>query len=249
MTPAPHLPRVDLAGPTLVLHPEPGPLVQVVVVDLTGLDVSECGPRVRAAGADHDGPVGVQGGAGEALREALAAGAGLVVVDLAVTAPDAVDDAVRSGVVVVLHHADPTEAVSVCDRLAVAGVDTSRVVVEVGPDPDVVARATTLERAAFGFRVGACVGAESGRPLLHHHTPVAAEPIVADPAAAGPDEAASDEGDDAVARHAGWEVGVLTGLLGLPVATLRRVDPGRVDRVRAVLHALDEAASVEDHGS
>ena len=79
--------------------------------------------------------------------------------------------------------------------------------------------------------------------------PVAAEPIVADPAAAGPDEAASDEGDDAVARHAGWEVGVLTGLLGLPVATLRRVDPGRVDRVRAVLHALDEAASVEDHGS
>ena len=113
-------------------------------------------------------------GAGEALREALAAGAGLVVVDLAVTAPDAVDDAVRSGVVVVLHHADPTEAVSVCDRLAVAGVDTSRVVVEVGPDPDVVARATPLERAAFGFRVGACVGAESGRPLLHHHTPVAA---------------------------------------------------------------------------
>ena len=93
------------------------------------------------------------------------------------------------------------------------------------------------------------LSSDPGRPLLHHHTPVAAEPIVADPAAAGPDEAASDEGDDAVARHAGWEVGVLTGLLGLPVATLRRVDPGRVDRVRAVLHALDEAASVEDHGS
>jgi hypothetical protein len=241
--PAPNLPRVDLAGPTLVLHPEPGPLVQVVVVDLAGLEASRCGPRVRAAGADHTGPVGVEGADGEALREALAAGAGLVVLDLAVAAPETVDDAVGSGVVVVLHHTDPTEAVTVCDRLAASGIDTSRVGGEVGPDPDVVARATTLERAAFGFRVGACVGTESGRPLLHHHVPIAADPSAADPHAADPDGCA-----EAVARHAGWEVGVLTGLLGLPVATLRGVDPARVGRVRGVLHALDEAAAGKDDG-
>jgi hypothetical protein len=102
--------------------------------------------------------------------------------------------------------------------------------------------------------VGACVGTESGRPLLHHHVPIAVDPATVDPATVDPatvdpNQAASGDGAEAVARHAGWEVGVLTGLLGLPVATLRSVDPVRVGRVRAVLHALDEAASGEDDGS
>ena len=129
----------------------------------------------------------------------------------------------------------PAEAVAACDHLAAAGIDTARVVVEVGPHADVVAQATTLERSAFGFRVGARLGPVTGRPLLHHHAGL----VHPDPA--GPPAAHGDDPDGPRDRSRGWEVGALTALLGLPVATVRGTDPHRVGRVRAVLHALDHA--------
>ncbi len=255
MTAAPSHPRVDLTGPPLVLHPEPGPHVQVLLVDLDGVAPEDGAAHLGVAAAGHPGPVGVVGGDPETQQAALAAGAGLVIVDLTATGPDAVERAVRTGAVVVLHGTDPADAVAACDRLHAGGVDTARVVVEVGPDADVVAHATTLERAAFSFRVGVDLGAAPGEPLLHHapglRAPAPDEPRPDDPR---PDDPRPDDPDDpgdaatdtgGADRHAGWEIGALTALLGLPVATVRGVAPARVARVRAVLHALDAAAAGE----
>lgn len=243
MSAAPPLPRVDLTGPPLVLHLQPGPHVQVLLVDLDGGAPEDGAARVRAAGAGHAGPVGVVGGDLATQQAALAAGAGLVVLDLADTAPDAVEGVVRTGAVVVLHGADLTDAVAVCDRLNAAGVDTARVVVEVGPDADVVAHASSLERAAFAFRVGVDLGAAAGEPLLHHTPGLRAAAFASDGSRPGrPDDTAvAPTSTGAADRHAGWEIGALTALLGLPVATVRGVSPTRVARVRAVLHALDDA--------
>lgn len=241
MSAAPPPPRVDLTGPPLVLHLAPGPHVHVLLVDLDGPGSEDAAARVALAAAGHAGPVGVIGGDAAAQQAALAAGAGLVVLDLGCTGPDSVERAVRTGAVVVLHGPDPTDAVAVCDRLHAGGVDTARVVVEVGPDADVVAHATTLERAAFSFRVGVDLGATPGAPLLHHAPGLRAAPRGAD------QPRRDDRGDtgtvastsDPAARRAGWEIGALTALLGLPVATVRGVHPARVARVRAVLRAVD----------
>jgi hypothetical protein len=129
-------------------------------------------------------------------------------------------------------------------------VDTARVVVEVGPDADVVAHATTLERAAFSFRVGVDLGVTPGAPLLHHAPGLRAAPRSAGDLRPGDRD---DSGEvvtarDGAERRAGWEVGALTSLLGLPVATVRGVEPTRVARVRSVLHALDDAVAGERAG-
>lgn len=213
-----HLPRIDLTGRTLLLDDRPGPHVDVVVADLDGVapgDVADTLARVQAA---HDGPIGVCGGRPSAVGAAVAAGVALVALEADDTPDAEVRAVVESGCVVLLHHAEIARAVGAVDRLVAAGVDTSRVVVEAGPDPDVVEEATVLDRTAFGYRVGACLGA----------SPAAGQPAPGMPP--GRDE-----------RRDGWEIGALTGLLGLGVATIRGVSGERFARVRSVLDALDRA--------
>ncbi len=214
--PVPRASRIDLTGPTLLLSHEPEAQVDVVLVDLTTLAVDQVGAAVAAARPAGSGGVGVVGGGGAAVRAAIEAGADLAVVDLADASTPDVRAVVGSGVVVVLHHAVPTVAVAAVDRLAADGVDTGRVVVELGAPPDLFDELAALERAAPGYRVGVR--------------------LVPDLAPAG--HGAVAEGHEAAA---GREIGVLTALLNAGVATVRGADPRRFRRVRAVLEAIDAA--------
>ncbi|NLD78153.1 MAG: hypothetical protein GX643_15970 [Acidimicrobiales bacterium] len=164
MTLAHRTPRIDLTGSCLLGADRPAPGVDVVVIDLEGVGAAEVTALVAAAEADHVGGIGVQGGTPPAVGAALAAGVGLVVLDVASTPAAEVRAVVEAGVVAVLHHPDPALAVGAVDALAAAGVDTGRVVVEVGPDPQIVEEVTVLERTAYGFRVGAVLGPVAGRP-------------------------------------------------------------------------------------
>lgn len=219
VTPAHRTPRIDLTGPCLLLGAEPVPGVDVVLVDLDGVGADQVADLVARAEADHQGGIGVRGGRPSAVGSALAARVGLVVLDVGTTDPAEVRAVVESGVVVVLHHGDPAVAVGAVDQLNSTGVDTSRVVVEVGPDDRLVEEVTVLERSAFGFRVGAVMALPDG--------------------ARGWTESA----------RAGWEIGTLTALLAAGVASVRGADPERFRRVAAVLHHIDRAgADVEPVG-
>lgn len=218
MTPAQRFPRIDLTGPCLVLAEAPGAGVDVVLVDLTDVAPAEVAGRLAEVGSLHGGGVGVIGGRPPAVGAAVAAGAGLVVLDVSSADPAEVRAVVESGAVVVVHHADPSAAVRAVDALAAAHLDTSRVVVEVGPDPSLVEEVTVLERSAYGFRVGAVLGLPSG--------------------AAGWSEPERD----------GWEIGTLVALLAAGTATVRGVDPVRCRRVAAVLQAIDDAAQAGSTG-
>lgn len=213
VTPAHRTPRIDLTGPCLLLGETPAPGLDVVLLDLADVDASEVAVLVASAEAEHPGGIGVCGGRPSAVGAAVAAGVGLVLLDVASTDPAEVAAVVESGAVTILHHPDPASAVGAVDRLTAAGLDTSRVVVEVGPDPDIVEEVTVLERSAFGFRVGAVVG----RP------------------------AEADSWSTPVRQ--GWEIGTLTALIGAGVATLRGADTEVARRVAATLHAIDSAGS------
>lgn len=156
-------PRIDLTGPCLLVAEAPGPGVDIVVIDLDGAAASEVSDIVAAAATAHGGGIGVRGGTPSGVGAALAAGVGLVILDVTTTDRAEVRAVVESGVVTVLHHADPAVAVGAVDALTAAGVDTARVVVEVGPDEQLIEEVTVLERTAFGFRVGAVVGPAPGR--------------------------------------------------------------------------------------
>jgi hypothetical protein len=201
----------------MLLSTTPAPGVDVVLVDLTDAAPADVAGLVAAAASVHPGGIGVCGGSPPAVGAALAAGVGLVVLDVGTTAAAEVRAVVEAGVVVVLHHAEPAGAVGAVDRLTAEGLDTSRVIVEVGPDDQVVEEVTVLERSAFGFRVGAVLP-----------PPVEASRLT-EP------------------QRQGWEIGMLTALLGAGVASVRGADPERFRRVAAVLHHLDAAAA--HHGT
>lgn len=216
MTPAPHhTPRIGLAGAPLLLGDGPAPGVDVVVLDLHGVPAEEVAALVADAEAHHSGGVGVFNGVPSAVGAAVRSGVGLVVLDVATTDPAEVRAVAQAGVVLVLHHTEPAAAVGAVDGLCAAGIDTSRVVVEVGPGPDLVEQVTVLDRTAYGFRVGAVVGL--------------------------PDAG----GSWSPARRDGWEIGTVTAILSAGVATVRGVAPERFRRIAATLHAVDAAVAPE----
>lgn len=218
VTVAHRTPRIDLTGPCLMLGESPARGVDVVVVDLTGVAAVDVADHLLAAEAAHPGGIGVRGGAPSAVGAALAAGVGLVVVDVATTDPREIAAVVEAGVVTVLHHADPARAVGGVDSLTAAGLDTSRVVVEVGPGAQLLEEVTVLERTAFGFRIGASVDLPIGSERWSHEV------------------------------RAGWEIGTVVALLSAGVATVRGVDPERFRRVAATLGLIDAAAAGPDRG-
>lgn len=214
MTPPPHhTPRIGLTRHPLLLGDRPGPGVGVVVLDLQGVGAPEVPALVADAEARHRGDVGVgvRNGEPSAVGAAVRAGVGLVVLDVATVDPAEVRAVAEAGVVLVLHHAEPAAAVGAVDRLCAAGIDTSRVVVEVGPGPDLVEQVTVLDRSAYGYRVGAVVG---------------------------PPESAGSWSPEVLA---GWEIGTLVAVVGAGVATVRGVAPERFRRVVATLAAIDGA--------
>lgn len=157
MTPAHRTPRIDITGRCLVLGRSPAPGVDVLLIDLTGVDATAVPGLVAGAESRHPGGIGISGGTPPAVGAALAAGVGLVVLDLDDTSAVEVAAVVESGVVAVLHHREPARAVGAVDALVRAGIDTARVVVEVGPGDEIVEEVMVLERSAFGFGVGAVV--------------------------------------------------------------------------------------------
>lgn len=189
----------------------------VPVVDLAGATSDEAADQVARFEADIPAGTGfgVAGASAEVLVDAVHAGAGLAIVEVATTPVDGIRALADRGALVVLTGPDPLASVAVADHLAAAGAAGNRVVVEVGPyvDPAAPAEAhlgrscliEVLEHAAYSFRVGAVIPAT------------------------GP------EGDEAAE---GAEIGALTELLLTGVATVRGPSPRRFHRVLAVVDAL-----------
>lgn len=192
----------------------------MVVVDLDEVEAHD----VDAHLAPHRAPdrcLGVAGGSPAAVEAAVASGAGLVIIDAHGADPERVCSLARHGVALVLAATDVHEALATVDALGAAGIDTGRVVVELGPvdaDPAGAAEAhlgegfriDALERLAYGFRVGA---------RLHPVDP------------------------DAPERAHGSQIGALTEVLLAGATTVRGVAPARFRRVLAVVRALDAAAA------
>lgn len=212
VTPARRTPRIDLTGPCLSLATEPAAGLDVLLVDLSGVEATDVASIVASATERHSGGIGVIGGAPAAVGAALDAGVGLVVLDVGAVDPAEVAAVASTGAVVVLHHSEPAVAVGAVDQLTAAGIDTSRVIVEVGPEHDMLEEVTVLERSAFGFRVGAVVPPPTGEALS---TPY----------------------------RRGWEIGTVTALVSLGVASLRGADPEVVRRVVATLRLVDSGAA------
>ena len=129
--------------------------VQVLTLDLTDLDPADVADAVRAARAGYAGPVGVVGGGARKLAAALADGVDLVIVDGASKSIDQIRSVTGTGAVALLRAADPARAAEVWDELEAHDVDLSRVVVEVGPSPDLVADLAAMARSGRAWRIGA----------------------------------------------------------------------------------------------